>query len=398
MLSKNSSSNKDSVSENTDFDPNKRFPEELIVDSELVSAADVAVEKVLEISKDEKVLIITNPNTDVALISIALYNSVVKAGGIPTLMVQAVKSQLDFTEPSVLNAIESEPEVLLSISHQKLGKDIKRIKEPIKIGEKKYDHYFHYLLGEKKARSFWSPSVTLEMFKKTVPIDYDRLRKRAARLKDILDKAESVQITTAAGTDLRIGLHGRETKCDDGEFSKPGSGGNLPCGEVFISPELGSSEGTIVFDGSISSHDGAILVKTPISARVKGGFVTEVSGDMEAEELNRTLSKAEETTRSFVAEGKLAESELDSYLKNIRHLGELGIGLNPKAEIVGNILEDEKVLKTCHIAIGSNYDEDANALVHLDGLIYYPTMTAELPGGEKVEFMTEGNFSSSIDD
>ena len=60
----------------------------------------------------------------------------------------------------------------------------------------------------------------------------------------------------------------------------------------------------------------------------------------------------------------------------VRNLGELGIGLNPKARIVGNILEDEKVFETCHIALGSNYDEDAKAMIHLDGIIYKPTITA----------------------
>ena len=38
------------------------------------------------------------------------------------------------------------------------------------------------------------------------------------------------------------------------------------------------------------------------------------------------------------------------------------------------MLEDEKVFKTCHIAIGSNYDDDAKALIHLDGLVKNPTI------------------------
>jgi leucyl aminopeptidase (aminopeptidase T) len=369
-----------------------KFKEVVEIDEVLEKAAHVAVNEVLEVKPQEKVLIITNPVKDVMLISMALYNAVLDAGGLPNVMFQPVKSQLDFAEPAVIKAIESSPDVLLSISHQKLGKDIERIKNPIKVGERKYDNYFHYLLGEKKLRSFWSPSVTLEMFKKTVPIDYKELRRAAADLKKILDDAVSVHITASAGTDIVIGLAGRSTKCDDGDFRKPGAGGNLPCGEVFISPELHKSEGTIVFDGSISSHEGAIRIKTPITAVVQGGFVTDVSGDAEAEELNGTLKKAEETTRSFVEEGKLPESELESYLKNIRHLGELGIGLNPAAEIVGNILEDEKVLHTCHIAIGSNYDEDANALTHLDGLVYNPTMVATMQNGEEKRFMTDGKL------
>ena len=370
-----------------------KFEEKIEIDEQLTHAAGVAVNEVLVLKKDERVLIITNPVKDVLAISMALYNAALDARGVPTLMLQPVKSQLDFAEPAVISAIESTPEVILSISHQKLGKDPARIKEPIKIGEKKYDHYFHYLLGEKKSRSFWSPSVTLEMFKKTVPIDYRQLRETAKALKEILDDAGSVHITTAAGMDLEIGLKGRITRSDDGDFSAPGSGGNLPCGEVFISPALAASEGTIVFDGSISSAEGAIIMKTPITCKVEGGFVTDITGDTEAQELIDTLAKAEDTTRKFVAEGKLPEADLGSYLKNIRHLGELGIGLNPAAEIVGNILEDEKVFKTCHIAIGANYDEDANALVHLDGIIYNPTIVAKMADGTEKEFMTDGTIN-----
>jgi leucyl aminopeptidase (aminopeptidase T) len=370
----------------------EKFIEGVTIDSDLERAARVAINEVLAVKKDEKVLIVTNPVKDVMLISMALYNAVIDSGGKPSLLFQPVKTQLDFAEPAIIKAIESNPEVTISISHKKMGKDIERIKSPIKVGEKKYDNYFHYLLGEKKMRSFWSPSVTLDMFKKTVPIDYAELRNTAEALKKILDKAEEVHIKAEAGTDLTIGLKGRETRSDDGNFGTAGTGGNLPCGEVFISPELHTAEGTIAFDGSISSAEGAIVIKEPINVKVSGGFCTDITGGREADELNETLTKAEDTTRRFVDEGKLPKDELDSYLKNIRHLGELGIGLNPAAEIVGNILEDEKVFRTCHIAIGSNYDEDANALTHLDGLVHNPTMIAKFADGKELKFMDEGKI------
>jgi leucyl aminopeptidase (aminopeptidase T) len=369
---------------------NDKFIEGISIDEGLERAARVAINEVLAVQKNEKVLIVTNPVEDVMLISMALYNAVLDSGGMPSLLFQPVKTQLDFAEPAIIKAIESNPEVTISISHKKMGKDIERIKSPIKVGEKKYDNYFHYLLGEKKMRSFWSPSVTLDMFKKTVPIDYAELRNTAEALKKILDKAEEVYIVAEGGTDLKIGLRGRETRSDDGNFKIAGSGGNLPCGEVFISPELHTAEGTIAFDGSISSAEGAIVINEPINVKVTGGFCTDITGGREAKELTETLTKAEETTRRFVDEGKLPKEELDPYLKNIRHLGELGIGLNPAAEIVGNILEDEKVFRTCHIAIGSNYDEDANALTHLDGLVHNPTIIAKFTDGIEQEFMVKG--------
>jgi hypothetical protein len=67
-----------------------------------------------------------------------------------------------------------------------------------------------------------------------------------------------------SGTDLIIGLKGREAKSDDGDFTEKGRGGNLPCGEVFISPELGTSKGVIGFDGSISLEGGEIMLKVDL--------------------------------------------------------------------------------------------------------------------------------------
>jgi leucyl aminopeptidase (aminopeptidase T) len=191
--------------------------------------------------------------------------------------------------------------------------------------------------------------------------------------------------------DLTIGLKGRTGHSDDGDFRKPGSGGNLPCGEVYISPELGASDGTIVFDGSIASYKGEIIIRRPIEVKVKDGFVRKVSGGIEARELQGTLTRAGHQVDTFVREGKLNKSVAPEYKKNIFNLGELGIGLNKNCSIVGNILEDEKVFRTCHIAIGANYDEDANTLIHLDGIIKNPTMTVSI-GGKARMIMEDGKL------
>jgi leucyl aminopeptidase (aminopeptidase T) len=357
----------------------------------LWKAARVAMDDVMAIKRDETVLIITNPVPDVLDISMALYDATVAAGGAPTLMVQQVKSQLDFAEPSVISAITSGPDVILSISHNKLGKDKACMKRPIKVGKKSYDHIFNYLLGERKSRSFWSPSITKPMFIKTVPVDYPEMRALCKKLGKILTKASDVHITTAKGMDLTIGLKGRTGHSDDGDFRKPGSGGNLPCGEVYISPELGASDGTIVFDGSIASYKGEIIIKRPIEVKVKDGFVRKVSGGIEARELQGTLTRAGHQVDTFVREGKLNKAVAPEYKKNIFNLGELGIGLNKNCSIVGNILEDEKVFRTCHIAIGANYDEDANTLIHLDGIIKNPTMTVSI-GGKARKIMEDGKL------
>lgn len=360
------------------------------MDDELFKAAKVAAEDVLTVKKDEKVLIITNPETNVYSISTAMYDAVLYCGGKPVIMVQPFKTQLDYAEKSVISAIKSNPDICISLSAEKLGKDEAAISEHYKAGEKEYDHIFDYLFREKKMRAFWSPSVTVEMFKKTVPIDYHRLRKECVDINSILDKAVSVHVTSEKGTDIVLGVNGREAQSDDGDFRAPGQGGNLPAGEVYISPELGSSNGTIAFDGSISLPVGDLVIESPIIATVKDNYVTELSGDKEANRLEEALNSGRDNALEMVSQGKLSPTEGDEYAKNSRNLGELGIGLNRKAEIVGNMLEDEKVYSTCHIAIGSNYDNDAKATIHLDGLINLPTIVAKYKDGTEKTIMESG--------
>ncbi|RKX75297.1 MAG: peptidase M17 [Spirochaetes bacterium] len=359
----------------------------------LARAARVAVEEVLRVKEQEKVLILTNPNREVGLIALAVYDAVLNTGGRPALMFQQEKSQFDFAEDAVIEALSSEPDVVILLSKLKLGKDKKRIKKPFMTNGKKFDHIFSYLLeGVKRIRSFYSPGITREIFIKTVPVDYKKMKSHCMVVKQLLDEAEEINITTALGTDITIGARNRTTHTDDGDFSTPGTGGNLPAGEAFISPELGSAFGTIVFDGSMDIHDRVLIPVNPITVRVEGGFVTEIVGGEEADKLAETIRLAEEKALSMEEEGRLSEGEGKEYAKNARNLGELGIGLNPSAEIVGNMLVDEKVFKTCHIALGSNYDRDARSLIHLDGLIRLPTIKTTDSTGKRITIMKDGEL------
>ncbi len=356
-------------------------------------AARIAVEESLRIRFGERVLIVTNPSHEVYEISLALYNAAARAGGIPLLLVQPTKSQLDYADDAVIEAISSVPDVFISVSEQKLGKDRFAIANPIQEDGKSYDHIFHYLLDTKKLRAFWSPSISRNMFTRTLTINYRELARQVKAVKEVLDPAEKVYITASGGTDLEIGLSGREAFVDDGDLSEPGSGGNLPAGEAFISPAIGTSNGVIVFDGSISLHDGDIIAETPVKVSVRDGFVEAVEGTREASLLLETVTLGENNAISYERDGKLPEGKGKTYSRNARSLGELGIGLNPHATVSGNMLEDEKAYSTCHIAIGSNYDEDAPALIHLDCLVREPTITAVDSSGKETVILRDGEFA-----
>jgi len=359
----------------------------------LREAARIAIEVSLKVREGEQVLIISNPRPDVAAIAQALYDASIDAKGRPVLLFQPVKPQFSFAEPAVIAAFDTKPEVVISLSDEKLGKDSKGISSPYTYNDSQYDHIFHLRLhGEKNCRSFWSPATTVESFIRTVPVDYAELSRRCDAVKRILDDAVGVRVKAPGGTDISIGLRGRKAKADDGDFALPGTGGNLPAGETFVSPENGTAQGCICFDGSITVAEGDIIINTPIRCTVENGFVRGISGGEEAACLLNTIETAERNALEFERTGKLPIGNGALYARNARNIGELGIGLNPAARITGKMLEDEKAFRTCHFAIGMNYDEDAPSLIHLDGLVKNPTITAIFEDGTERVIERDGEL------
>jgi len=224
-------------------------------------------------------------------------------------------------------------------------------------------------------------------------VDYLKMRATADRLSTLLTQASVVMVKSPGGTDISFSIQGRKAMRDDGDFRSAGKGGNLPAGEVFISPVVKSAEGTIVFDGSISDIEGDIVIQKPIACTVRGGYVMGIEGGAEAECLEKALMSGLNMASRLVHQQGMAPETALSYGTNARHIGEFGIGLNPAARIGGNMLEDEKVLGTIHFAVGSNYDEDAPALIHLDGLVKSPTVVLLMPTGEELHIMERGALS-----
>lgn len=369
--------------------------------------AQIVVQDVVKVKKGERVLIIANPAT--AEIAQDLYSASSDSGALATLIFQPDKTSFDNANPEVLAAIASQPEVCFSISNIKLGKDPAATAKPYKTDDgQEYTHIFDYLMdGKKTMRGAWTPGITADMMNRTAAIDYKELKERCEKLAERFKKAVCARVTAPSGTNLLVPINGRSLLFDDGDFSKPGSGGNIPAGEVFISPVVGGShlkdtegkvleqqcdgcEGVIVYDGSMTFSDGDSIIETPITCKVEKGYVTEITGGAEARRLLKTIVEAE--VRPFVLEkeGQLPQGQAAVYKKNARNIGELGIGLNPAATITGNMLEDEKAFHTCHFAIGENYDNDAPSLIHLDGVVREPTIVLTYEDGSSFTILQNG--------
>ncbi len=144
---------------------------------------------------------------------------------------------------------------------------------------------------------------------------------------------------------------GRLGIVDAGELGNRGAFGNLPCGEGFIAPLEGTTEGTLVVDGSIAEIG---LLETPVSLTVREGHLAEATG----------------------SDGARLMELLTEHGPDGTNVAELGIGTNEEAILTGNILEDEKILGTCHVAFGASaaIGGTVQVPVHLDCVVLEPTV------------------------
>jgi leucyl aminopeptidase (aminopeptidase T) len=61
------------------------------------------------------------------------------------------------------------------------------------------------------------------------------------------------------------------------------------------------------------------------------------------------------------------------------NVAELGIGTNEKAILSGNLIEDEKILGTAHVAFGANaaIGGTVQVPIHIDCVVMKPSVTVD---------------------
>ncbi|MCF7862320.1 aminopeptidase [Candidatus Woesearchaeota archaeon] len=199
-----------------------------------------------------------------------------------------------------------------------------------------------------------------EEFMKSVDIDYEMMHKRARVLNEKMTKADRIRVRTEKGTDVIFRVEGKKAISNDGRIYKDKLGGNLPAGEVYIPPRGRQVEGKVVIDGSVKYNgDTKLMVEDTVTLNIKNGEVTTIRGGLVARKLEEYLRKSHKKAK---------------YPWGIRRIGELGIGINPGASLLGPTLVNEKTLGTAHVAIGSNYwfGGTIYAIIHLDQVFKDP--------------------------
>lgn len=199
-------------------------------------------------------------------------------------------------------------------------------------------------------------SVTEDMMVEgAMTVDFEGLKERTETLADVITESEDVHVTDGNGTDVEFSIAGCQSFSLDGYFHDEYGFATLPPGEAPTHPAEGTAEGAIVIDVSMDSIG---QLSEPIKLTLEDGYVTDVEGDTQADELRNIFEEND---------------------GNARNLAEFAIGTNPKAKLIGNLAEDKKQEGTVHFAVGDNESLGGNTQseIHLDGVIKSPTVALD---------------------
>lgn len=297
----------------------------------LLIGAQIAVETCMSVKSGERVLIVTDPPR--RKIAEALLEAVRIVGGKTMLICMPTGTKHGEEPPKLVADAMRTADVVFAPTTYSLTHTQARL-QACKAG----------------ARVATMPMITEDMMRRGAMFaDYNQVRRLTLKVAKVLDKASEVEVRTRAGTHLTFSIRGRRAHSDTGIFHKPGDFGNLPAGEAFIAPLEGTADGRVIVDGSMID-----TLHERIEIRVKKGEATKILGEHS---------------------GKLIKM-LDKVGRRAYNLAEFGIGTNPKARLIGGVLEDEKVLGTCHIALGDNstFGGRVRAGIHVDGIFLKPTV------------------------
>jgi len=310
----------------------------------------------LDIGK-EKILLIGDygyPTRRVAPLLTAAYYFAAKDMGLDVdFVLQEPKRGLDKSETSVIEKLFTLPPkstIIVNVSG-KLG-SMNKFGKSFRNFCRNHMNRFASSMSLGNIDTFMIKSVI-----NALSVDYDKMQEDDQFIKRNIKCGKIMTIKTREGTNLKIDLKNVDVRIADGDYKKFGLGGNLPAGEVYFAPY--NVNGKVVIDGSSRNRENAVLIQKPITLIVEDCKVVAIKGDEEAKLLDESLEYAEKRAK---------------FPKRIRHLAEIGIGTNDKAEIIGSTIIDEKAYGTAHVAIGSNnwFGGSNKTIVHYDQVFKNP--------------------------
>jgi leucyl aminopeptidase (aminopeptidase T) len=169
---------------------------------------------------------------------------------------------------------------------------------------------------------------------------------------------DTITITTKRGTNCTASIKDRKTVPQYARSLKKGESSSPPDIECAIGAIEGTANGVVYVDGSIP-HPELGLIRDEIKLDIRDSKIVSITGGRQAEVLSQILHNFND--------------------ENVYWVGEIGIGLNPKCELNGNMLEDEGCAGTMHFGFGSNtgFYGTISSSYHLDMVVREPTIIVD---------------------
>ncbi|MDG1551245.1 MAG: aminopeptidase [Candidatus Poseidoniaceae archaeon] len=321
----------------------------------LATSAKMVVETCMDIRRGENVLIVCDPTT--GEIGQALHEAVTKRSERVLLIVMPKGRHHGEEPPSPVASLMRQQQVILAPTRYSLT-HTKAVRQALKEG----------------ARVATMPGMTEEMFTHGgMSANFNEIKRKISNLGPYLRRRRIINVKSEQGTDITFEVNWREWKLDDnGICNRPKMLTNLPAGKAFIMPREGSMNGKVIIDGSWD----ATLLDEEIELEIENGIVIDVKGGTTAANIRQEFGEVARTLRSKDRE-------------NVWTIAEFGFGVNDQARLGGNVLEDEKRLGTCYIAIGDNTALGGNSSVgiHIPGVLKSPSVWLD-----DTQILDKGNF------
>jgi|LSQX01.1.fsa_nt_gb aminopeptidase len=354
-----------------------------MIDNRWYQLAEIIVNYSTQVKRGDRVLI-TMMETETFPLAKAIYAEAVKAGGLPFVEFQSAYLERDLMkhgdEEQVAWVCEMQEkgmewaDVYIGLRGARNPNEFSDIDAKVIASHKESmgrisalrNDLTRWLLIRVPNESFAQQAGTsyeemMDFFFNATLRDWEKDAQRWYEINEKFQAAETVRIT-GRETDITFSTKGRLYEVADGRL-------NMPDGELFTAPVDDSAEGTIYFE-----FPGVYV------GRLVEGIRLEFR---KGEVVKATAEKNEDLLKQILAVDEGA-----------KRLGEFGVGLNFGIDrFVYDILYDEKIGGTIHLALGRAYKENNGinqSAIHWDIIKDLREEGAIYLDGEKV--MEKGKF------
>ncbi|MDI6600666.1 MAG: hypothetical protein QME46_02645 [Thermoanaerobacteraceae bacterium] len=316
---------------------------------EVAKSARKLVEEIALVKKDENVVITADTSSDMRVVA-ETAKAVYAADAIPTIILYHTNPTAVMEPPAPVAGAIKESDVWIEYAVSYI--------QHTRAWRAALDNGTRYLC---------LPGMDVTMMVNTIGrVDYNLLIVMSNLLKEIVQKADKVEIKSPGGTDLIAYNRGRRARVSGKLADKKGEPVMLG-GQVSWCPTEETINGKIVFDGAVWPPAELGKLSSRIKLTIENGVATKIDGDAEARVFERWMAGFNDPTMYRVAHYSL--------------------GFSPRiTKPTGRIVEDERVFGCIEFGLGSQgaqiMGKTWSSASHTDGIVLNPTIILD---GEVIE-------------